>query len=420
MTPDSKDLWFIPLGGCGEIGMNMNLYGHDDQWIMVDCGVTFRDVDGSNRSGYDVQMADPAFIRATEFTKEMLRRKLSEQGLEGKAEVHVIKAGDRMDIGAFNVEWIPNSHSTPNPCAVVLRTAAGSVFHTADWKLDAHPLVGHSYEESTYKTVGESGIQAMVCDSTCANQPGHSMSESNLYEGLKHHVENASGRVVVACFGSNIARLHSIARVAETTNRHLGLLGRSLINTVSAARTTRLWSHSSDIVESAHLAYLPRESLLLVATGSQGEPRTALNRLSHDSFKDLNLEAGDTVIFSARAIPGNEKSIENLIARLEAKGIHIVTPDSSPLPIHASGHPGAEELRLLYQWINPELLIPVHGEEQHMNAQSELAQKEGITKQLTGKNGDLFMIAPTIAIRRNAVAAGRLGIGRRTQLEKIG
>jgi len=453
MTPDVQDLWFVPLGGCGEIGMNMNLYGHDEQWIMVDCGVTFRDADGSTRSGYDIQMADPAFIAerrdqlqglllthahedhigavahvwkslqcpiwTTAFTKEMLRRKLSEQGLDGKVEINVIEAGDRMDIGAFDVEWIPNSHSTPNPCGVVLRTSAGSGFHTADWKLDANPIVGHHYDESIYRELGRSGIQAMVCDSTCANQPGHSLSESKLYDGLKHHIENATGRVVVACFGSNIARLVTIAKIAEVTGRHLGLLGRSLINTVSAARATKLWSHSSDIVESAHLAYLPPESLLLVATGSQGEPRTALNRLSHDSFKDLTLEAGDTVIFSARAIPGNETLIENLMARLEARGVHIVTPDTSTLPIHASGHPGAEELRQLYQWVQPELLIPVHGEEEHMNAQTELARREGVSRQLTGKNGDLFMIAPNKAIRRDAIHSGRLGIGKNAQPEKI-
>ncbi len=428
--------------------MNMNLYGHDEQWLMVDCGVTFRDADGTNGSGYDIQMPDPAFISekheqlqalllthahedhigavahlwkrlrcpvyATAFTAEMLRRKLAEHGLQDKVPVHLVEAGDRIQIGVFDVEWIPNTHSIPSPCGVVIRTDVGSVFHTADWKLDPEPQVGHHFEESIYRRVGESGIQAMVCDSTCADQPGHSLSEGALYDGLHEHIEKASGRVVIACFGSNIARLHTLARVAAATNRHLGLLGRSLINTASAARATGLWPSEGSLVQSEHLAYLPRETLLLVATGSQGEPRTALNRLSHDSFRDLSLEEGDTVIFSARAIPGNEKSIEQLIARLEARGIHIMTPDKSTKPIHASGHPGAEELRTLYSWIKPQVVIPVHGEKSHLVAQSALAKDCGIERQLTGQNGDLFMIAPTTAIRRNAVPCNRLGVGKKS------
>ena len=452
MTPDASDLWFLPLGGCGEIGMNMNLYGHDDQWLMVDCGVTFRDADGTNRSGYHIQMADPAFITerheqlqalllthahedhigavahlwrklrcpiyATPFTAEMLRRKLADHGLVNKAKITLVAPGDCMRIGVFDVEWIPNTHSIPSPCGVVIRTSAGSVFHTADWKLDPQPVVGHHFDESIYRAMGDSGIQAMVCDSTCADQSGHSLSEGALYDGLHHHVANATGRVVVACFGSNIARLHTLAKVAEATGRHLGLLGRSLINTSNAARATGLWPDVPTLVESDHLGYLPRETLLLVATGSQGEPRTALNRLSHDSFRDLTLQAGDTVIFSARAIPGNEQAIESLINRLKARDITIVTPDTSQLPIHASGHPGVQELEKLYSWVRPFLLIPVHGEPVHQDAQVDVARSAGISRQLNGRNGDLFMIGPNTAIRRNAVKVGRLGVSQRA-LEKI-
>jgi len=453
MTPDARDFWFLPLGGCGEIGMNMNLYGHDEQWLMVDCGVTFRDADGSNRSGYDIQMPDPDFIAsqherlqglllthahedhigavahlwrrlrcpiyATPFTAEMLRRKLAEHGLEGKVPVHLIEPLERHDIGVFDVEWIPNTHSIPSPCGVVIRTPVGSAFHTADWKLDNDPVVGHGYIENEYRRLGTSGIDAMICDSTCANQPGHSLSEGALYDGLHHHISNAKGRVVVACFGSNIARLHTLAKIGESTQRHLGLLGRSLINTASAARSCGLWPDVTTLVQSDHLGYLPRDTLLLVATGSQGEQRTALNRLSHDSFRDLSLDAGDTVIFSARAIPGNEDQINALIARLEARGIHIITPDTSELPIHASGHPGEEELQKLYSWVKPQLLIPVHGEPEHLNAQTALARSSGIHRQLNGRNGDLFTIAPSTSIRRGAVAVGRLGVGRKS-LEKVG
>ena len=453
MTPDHNDLWFLPLGGCGEIGMNMNLYGHDEHWIMVDCGVTFRDIDGSNRSGYHIQMADPGFIQArcsqlagillthahedhigavawlwprlqcpvyaNAFTAEMLRRKLREHGLVERVPIHIVEAGERHDIKAFNVEWVAHTHSTPDPCGLVIRTAIGSIFHTGDWKLDPQPQVGHHYRESDYRRLGNSGIDAMVCDSTCATVSGHSLSEGALYQGLLDHVQSAKGRVVVACFGSNIARLHTLARVSETTGRHLGLLGRSLINTVAAARTVGLWTHQRTLVEAAHLGYLPRESLLLVATGSQGESRTALTRLSHDNFAHLSLDAGDTVIFSARAIPGNEQAIEALIERLEQRGIHVITPHSSTLPIHASGHPAMEELAALYSWVKPTLLIPVHGEAEHMQAQIQLARMHHIERQMCGRNGDLFIIAPTKSIRRSLVNTQRLGVDHRRRLVAI-
>lgn len=446
MTPDANEFWFLPLGGCGEIGMNMNLYGHDDQWLMVDCGVTFRDPDGSNRTGYDVQMPDPGFIAerheqlqalllthahedhigavahlwrrlrcpviTTAFTAEMLRRKLTEHGLLSQVDIRLVEPGDRFNIGVFDVEWVANTHSTPSPCSLTIRTRAASVFHTADWKLDPQPIVGHHYDESHYRRIGDTGIQAMVCDSTCANQSGWSTSEGALYDGLHQLISAAENRVIVACFGSNIARLQTLSRIADVTSRHLGLLGRSLINTAAAARATGLW-HVETLVQSDHLGYLPRESLLLVATGSQGEPRTALNRLASDSFYDLSLEPGDTVIFSARAIPGNEAAIDSLIARLTARGLHVFTPENVTVPIHASGHPSEDELKTLYGWIRPKLLIPVHGESEHLDAQSQLARKAGIEKQLNGRNGDLFTIAPATSIRRNAVSTGRLGVGKK-------
>lgn len=427
--------------------MNMNLYGHDDQWLMVDCGVTFRDLDGTNNTGFHVQMADPSFISAqserlqglllthahedhigavphlwkqlrcpvyaTAFTAEMLRRKLVEHNLADKVPIRVVSPGDRFNIGVFDVEWVAHTHSIPDPCGLVIRTAVGSAFHTADWKLDDHPQVGHKFSQQHYEQIGQSGINAMVCDSTCADQQGHSMSEGMLYDGLLEHISNAPGRVIVACFGSNIGRLNTVARIALATKRHLGLLGRSLINTVSAARAVQLWDHPETLVDAEHLGYLPRDTVLLVATGSQGEPRTALNRLSHGSFKDMSLEPDDTVIFSARAIPGNEDGIDQMNERLSKLGVNIISPDTSDLPIHASGHPSADELTALYQWINPNLLIPVHGEPHHMQAQTQLAKQVGIRDQLLGSNGDLFRIAPSSSIQRQAVACGRLGVGRK-------
>jgi len=447
MTPDRQDFWFLPLGGCGEIGMNMNLYGHDDQWLMVDCGVTFRDADGTNKSGYHVQMADPAFVTtqterlqglllthahedhigavphlwrqlqcpvyATVFTAEMLRRKLMEHNLVDKVPIRIVNPGDRFDVGVFDIEWVPHTHSIPDPCGVVIRTPAGTAFHTADWKLDKQPQIGHQYDAEHYQEIGRSGVDAMICDSTCADRAGHSVSEGDLYNGLHGHVDAANGRVIVACFGSNIARLVTLARIATATGRHLGLLGRSLINTVSAARTVGLWEHRETLVDAEHLGYLPRETVLLVATGSQGEPRTALNRLSQGNFAHLQIEPGDTVIFSARAIPGNEDVIEQMIERLQGLGTTIITPETSEQLIHASGHPSADELATLYEWVNPRIVIPVHGEAHHMQAQTTLARQKGIKTTLSGKNGDLFRIAPSPSVQREAIRTDRLGVGKK-------
>ena len=458
MTPDAEDFWFLPLGGTGEIGMNMNLYGHDGQWLMVDCGVIFNqntDVDGEEIEGarHHVQMADPQFIVdrrdqlaglvithahedhvgavpylwqqlrcpvfTTAFTAEILRRKLVEVGLEKKVPVIIVNEADNIKIGVFDVEWVRLTHSIPDPYALIISTPVGRVFHTADWKLDPSPLVGERFDEQRYKAMAEEDIDVMVCDSTNANVQGHSLSEASLYNGLKKHIEAAKGRVVVTCFGSNIARLHTIARIAQETDRHLGLLGRSLINMVSAARASGVWEYGNTLVDSQHLSYLPKNNVLLVATGSQGEPRTALNRLSMNAFRDLDLEPGDTVIFSSKLIPGNELAVESLIERLKEKQLIVITADDSVLPIHASGHPAADELKLMYDWVKPACAIPVHGEMHHLQANAKIAKSVGVEQQLLGKNGDVFFIAPVKGMRRNAVKTGRLGLAAKMKLEKI-
>jgi len=448
MTPDETDFWFLPLGGTGEIGMNLNLYGHNGRWLMVDCGLTFEaktDVDGEPLAGSraEVQMADPQFIAdrkdrldgliithahedhigavpylwerfqcpvyTTAYTAEILRRKLKEANLLDKVPVTIVEAESELDIGVFNLKWIQLTHSIPEPFALLISTPAGRVFHTADWKLDSDPVVGERYQPDDFAALGELQVDAMVCDSTNADVPGWSASEASLYRGLKHHVENAPGRVVVTCFGSNIARLRTIADIAGETGRHLGLLGRSLINTYQAAKKTGFWSGVETFVDPHHLGYLPRQTVLLVATGSQGEPRTALNRLSHNSFRDMQLEPGDTVIFSSKVIPGNEVAIESLINRLKAMQIDVITIDNSRLAIHASGHPAQDELKAMYRWVKPACAIPVHGEFRHMRANARVAKSVGVPEQIEGQNGDLFFIAPVRGIRRGAVKTGRLG-----------
>ena len=452
MTPEQQDFWFLPLGGTGEIGMNMNLYGHDGQWLMVDCGVIFdknNDVDGevieNNLSERPhIQMADPQFIverrqklagivithahedhigavpylwkklkcpiYTTKFTAEILRRKLVEVGLEDKVPVTIVEGHETIDIGVFTVQWVALTHSIPEPYGMVISTPVGKVFHTADWKLDRGPVIGQPYDQKHYQALAQQNIDAMVCDSTNANIPGWSESEASLYKGLKQHVENAKGRVVVTCFGSNLARLHTLAKIAKETNRHLGLLGRSMVNMMSAAKTTGLWTTVETHIDSAHLGYLPASTVLLVATGSQGEPRTALNRLSSNTFRDMALEPGDTVIFSSKVIPGNELAIEQMIERLKAMKVDIITDDNSTLSIHASGHPAADELKAMYQWVKPRCAIPVHGEPHHINANAAVAKTADVSQQLLGSNGDLYYISPAIGIRRKAVKTGRLGI----------
>ncbi|TVP52055.1 MAG: ribonuclease J [Halomonadaceae bacterium] len=445
MHPADNELWFLPLGGCGEIGMNMNLYGHQGQWLMVDCGLTFpRKTADGRRPQAPVQMADPAFIAdrreqlaglvithahedhvgavqylwpllrcpvyTNAFTAEILRRKLAEQGLAGQVPITVIDLNGRRPIGPFDVQFLPVTHSIPHVSALMIRTKAGSVFHSSDWKLDANPLVGENFSPLALQQLGDEGIDALVCDSTNANVPGHSESESALYPGLRKAIAEAPGRVVVACFGSNIARLHTLAAVARDSGRYMGLLGRSLVTMQAAARATGLWLDQHPLINPAHLGYLPSHEVLAVATGSQGEPRTALTRLARDDHPDLTLEPGDTVLFSARAIPGNEADIQRLMDQLRDRGIRIITPEMSELPIHASGHPAADELRKLFGWIRPGLLIPVHGEAEHMQANHDLAADCGIHKRLLGQNGDLFMIKPYPGIRRGVVNTGRLGM----------
>ena len=421
--------------------MNLNLYGHNGRWLMVDCGVTFAN---PSEPGPHVQMADPHFIASrrqmlsglvithahedhvgavahlwrqfrcpvytTAFTAEILRRKLAEAGLLGDVPIHVVATGDHLDLDVFHLEWVALTHSTPEPHAIIIRTAAGNIFHTADWKLDDDPVLGPKFDVARYRAMAGENIHAMVCDSTNANVEGRSRSEGELYDGLLNLVADAQNRVIVGCFGSNLARLQTLVRVAQDTGRYAGLLGRSLRNFVSAAKAANVWDDNFRFIEPAHLGYLPREDVLVIATGSQGEPRAAMDRLASNSHPDINLSAGDTVLFSARVIPGNERAVATLTRRLERLGVTVITDAELNMPIHASGHPAKDELRDMYRWVRPEIAIPVHGEAEHMRANAEIAREVGVPRQMIGANGDLFMIAPYRGIRRAAAPVGRLGL----------
>ncbi len=453
MTPSDTELWFLPLGGCGEIGMNLNCYGHDGRWLLVDCGITFeRGADAQARP--QIQMPDPAWIAerhsqisgllithahedhvgavahlwpqlrcpvyTTAFTAAILARKLTEAGLRHRVPVHIVATGARQQLDGFNVEWLGITHSTPESQALLIRTAAGTVFHTGDWKLDPDPVVGPAYAEPRLRRIGaEDAVVAMVCDSTNALQPGRSISEGELFKGLAALVADAPGRVLVGCFGSNVARLCTLLRVARNNGRYMALLGRSLHNYVSAARSAKLWQDEDALIEPAHIGFLPREEVLAVATGSQGEQGAALHRLALGNHPYLELEPGDTVLLSSRVIPGNEAAVQTLIRRLERLGVQVVQDAALNLPIHASGHPPQAELEDMYRWITPQISIPVHGEPEHLEAHADLAKRIGVPSQLLGRNGDLFMLAPQRGIRRGAVPVGRLALTDDGQLQAL-
>lgn len=437
MTPGREDLWFIPLGGCGEIGMNMSLYGHHGSWLMVDCGIGFDRDRGHSRivtanadfiaarrdnlAGLLVTHAHEDHVGAvadhwpelrcpifcTRFTTEILTRKLADANLLGVAPVHTIATGERHMLGPFDIEWIALTHSTPESQALLIRTPAGRVFHTGDWKLDLDPVVGDPASAKHYELIGSQGITAMVCDSTNATVEGRSPSEGDLYPGLLRQVKSATGRVIVACFGSNVARLTTLTRVALATNRYPGTLGRSLANYYRAARNAGLWTLDQALIPASHLGYLPREEVFAIATGSQGEPGAALARLAADNHPDLNLEPGDTVIFSSRIIPGNEQALQSLHGRLIDMGVSVIHERDTQALIHASGHPAREELRDMYRWIKPKIAVPVHGEGHHLDAHATLAKQVGVPSTLNGRNGDLYMLAPQPGLRRRAATVGR-------------
>lgn len=440
MIPAQTDLWFLPLGGCGEIGMNMNLYGHDGRWLMVDCGVTFEK--GTPQQGNRVQMPDIEFIRqhrdsllalvlthghedhlgavaylwpqlscpvyCTPFAAEVLKRKLQDQNLLGRVPLYVVDPAKPMQIGPFAVQWIPLTHSIPEPFGLTIECPAGKVFHTADWKLDPKPVLGPAVDPANYQRLAQLGIDAMVCDSTNATQQGHSVSEGQLAPGLKHWIQQATGRVIVSCFASNLARIKTLHDIALECDRHPAMLGRSLQVMLQAARSSQHWPAKDEFISNEHLGFLPKETVLIMATGSQGEPNAMLARLARDAHPDITLEEGDTVIFSSKVIPGNEEAVEQLIRAFDERGIQVIQEEQSALPIHASGHPSQDELTLMYQWVQPRIAIPVHGEAQHMAAHAQLAAELGIERQLLGENGDLFFIAPVPGIRRQAAPVGRL------------
>ncbi|MBC2666388.1 ribonuclease J [Novosphingobium flavum] len=436
MTP-GKELLFCALGGSGEIGMNVNLYGCDGKWLMVDLGMTFS---GNEYPGVDLVFADLEFIErerenligivlthahedhigavpyfaeelgvplyATPFTARLVRAKLEEAGNADRVELNVIDHLDRFALGPFGVRYVPLAHSIAEGNALLIDTPYGSIFHTGDWKLDDEPRIGQPATSAELTAIGDEGVLALVCDSTNVFNPEPSGSEGEVYRGLLAEVAKHRGkRVLVTTFASNVARLKTLAEVAETTGRQLCVAGRSLDRIITAAQSSGYLKDFPATIDPEAAMNLPRGEVLIVATGGQGEPRAALARIT-EGHHDIELERGDVVLFSSRQIPGNEIPIGKIQNKLAGDGITIITDRQSP--IHVSGHPGRPELLALYGWIRPQILVPVHGEMRHMSEQARLGKQAGIPAQVVQKNGDLVRLAPGKAGKFGEVRAGRL------------
>jgi ribonuclease J len=432
-----KELIFCALGGSGEIGMNVNLYGCDGKWMMVDLGMTFS---GQAYPGVDLVFADLEFIEqrkadlagvvlthahedhigavpyfaaelgvplyATPFTARLVRDKLEEAGLAREVELRIIDHLDRFRVGPFGLRYVPLAHSIAEGNALLIDTPHGHVFHTGDWKLDDEPLVGVPATEQELTKIGDAGVLAMVCDSTNVFNPEASGSEGGVLRGLMAEVAKHKGkRVLVTTFASNVARLQTLGEVAKAHKRRLCVAGRSLDRIIGTAKASGYLKDFPDTVDFDTAMRLPRGEVLIVATGGQGEPRAALARIAEGNHQ-IGLEDGDVVLFSSREIPGNEIAIGAIQNKLAGNGIVLVSGRQSP--IHVSGHPGRPELQALYSWIRPEILVPVHGEVRHMREQVRLGRESGIPQAVFQKNGDLVRLAPGKPGKFGEVRSGRL------------
>lgn len=436
MTP-GKELLFCALGGSGEIGMNVNLYGCDGKWLMVDLGMTF----GANEyPGTELVFADLEFIEerrkdllgvvlthahedhigavpyfaeelgvplyATPFTARLVAEKLAEAGLRHSVELKVIDHLDPFALGPFSLRYVPLAHSIAEGNALVIETPYGRIFHTGDWKLDDEPLVGSPATAAELTAIGDAGVLALVCDSTNVFNPNPSGSEGMVRAALLEEVARHHGkRVLVTTFASNVARLQTLGEVAQATNRRLCVAGRSLDRIIRTSQASGYLKGLPDLVDFDTAMNLPRGEVLILATGGQGEARAALARIAEDTHP-IALEPGDVVLFSSRQIPGNEIAIGRIQNRLAGRDITLVTDRQAD--IHVSGHPGRPELEALYGWLRPEILVPVHGELRHMREQARLGRACGIGKAVVQQNGDLIRLAPGKPGKISEVRAGRL------------
>jgi ribonuclease J len=438
MNALSGDLAFLPLGGTGEIGMNLNVYRCDDALLAVDCGLGFA---GRDNPEVDVMVPDPAWLTArrdrlvglvithahedhigavthlwrqfrckifaTPFAATVLTRKLTEAGMLQEVPLVVTLPRTRFRLGPFDCEYIPVAHSIPEAQALAIRTRHGTVLHTGDWKLDPEPLVGPRTDEAAFAALGDEGVLAMVCDSTNAMVEGHSGSEAEVRRNLAALIRPMTGRVAVTGFASNVARLESIALAGRAAGRQVALIGRSLRNIEAAARENGYLKSIPPFLPEEEAGYLPDEEILLMCTGSQGEPRSAMAKIAEDTHPHISLGEGDTVIFSSRRIPGNERAIQRIQDGLVRRGCRVMTDDDHM--VHVSGHPARDELRRLYALVKPRFSVPVHGEWRHMQDHAGLATDCGATPFLI-EDGDVLRLSGNRPEVVESVPAGRLAV----------
>jgi ribonuclease J len=437
-----NELVFAALGGIGEIGMNLSIYGVGDdrrrQWIIVDCGVSFASEE--HLPGVDLILPDIRYlieerrnilalvlthghedhmgalidlwprlkvpIHATPFTAALFEaRRASEPGAL-EIPMHVVPVGGHLSIGPFAIDFINVAHSIPESNALAIRTPAGTVLHTGDWKIDPTPLIGGPTDAAKLSALGDEGVLALVGDSTNAVRDGRSPSESDVAKTLADLIRSAPRRVAVTTFASHVGRLRAVADAARAAEREVVVVGRAMERVVQVARETGYLDGIQDFRSVESYGYLPPEKVVALCTGSQGEPRAALARIAEDEHPDVALSRGDRVIFSARPIPGNEKAIARVINGLVAQGVEVIT-DRTHL-VHVSGHPRRDELRDMIGWVRPKILIPAHGEALHLAEHAALARRAGVPQVLVCRNGDLVRLAPGPAEIVDQLPSGRL------------
>ena len=400
--PGPRELFFVPLGGSGEIGMNLNLYGHDGQWLMIDCGITFEQEGGithvlrpnvrfahkrrkrleglvithahEDHLGAVVHAWDQLRcpVYATPFAAAVLRRKISDAQADA-IDLRVVDRDVPLRLGPFTLRFVDVTHSTVESQAILVQTPVGTVLHTGDFKLDPDPLVGPTTDFAALAEAAQGDIVAAVSDSTNATKEVGSRSEAELRDALVERLDRVrAGRIAVACFSSNIARIDSLVKMAEQLGRHPVLLGRSLRRMVGCARGADYLPTWDTEVDARDFGYLPPEKLMLICTGTQGEPGSAMDRIARGDHRDVALERGDLVVFSSKIIPGNEDAIARLHGQLRGRGVEVVSEKEGF--VHVSGHPGRPELRQLYDVARPRAIVPVHGEQRHMDAHADLAR----------------------------------------------
>ena len=436
------ELRFVPVGGVGEFGANLALYEYGGKWLMVDCGIAFAD---ETLPGVDLLVPYPGFLQghvadlvglvlthahedhlgavahlwprllrcpvyATVFTAAMLRSKLEENGILDQVPLQTVAPGSTVEPAPFRVTWVPMAHSIPEAHSIAIRTPVGTIVHSGDWKLDEDPCIGPPTDEAALRDLGTEGVLALMGDSTNATIEGYSGSEGALRDSLSHLISGCTGRVGVTQFASNAARIETVAHAATSAGRQVVVVGRSLRRAIGAARSCGYLSGLPTLLDEDEGRHLPVGSVLYLFTGCQGDPRGAVSRVASGEHRSVRLNAGDTVIFSSKVIPGNERAVARVTCSLERAGVRVI--DGTDHFVHVSGHPAREELRHLIRWLRPQTVVPVHGELRHLRAHAALADSEGVPRTLVVENGAVVRLAPGPADVVGQLPAAKLAVSR--------